>query len=194
MECNKNKYNLVEKLVDCGSKQIKKFINNENSKEDSRDHFKEKSWQHCYEIFQKYFKNKVINEQEEDFLELNLGFYLASFGMYRSSGFLIDYDYKIHKNVITKLYEKKEKVISGDFINYDTYNNLKKIISESYEIYAKQSGNIVTETLATKILLGVFSCIPAFDENLKRVLKEVKNAENQLVTSPYEVDEWINSL
>ena len=60
-------------------------------------------------------------------------------------------------------------------INYDTYNELKEGISNSYKLYAEQSKNFVTETLVTKILLGVFSCIPAFDRNLRRVLKEAKD-------------------
>lgn len=116
-----------------------------------------------------------MNEQEEDILALNLGFYLASFGMYRASSFLINYDYKIHKDVIKKLNEEKEKIICGNFINYDTYNELKEKINNSYKSYAGQSKNFVTETLVTKILLGVFSCIPAFDRNLRRVLKEAKD-------------------
>lgn len=163
----KNQDDLIAKLVKYGKEIVVDLVENEMSRE--------KSWQHCYKIFKKDFKNKTMNEQEEDILALNLGFYLASFGMYRGSSFLINYDYKIHKDVIKKLNEEKEKIICGNFINYDTYNELKEKINNSYKSYAGQSKNFVTETLVTKILLGVFSCIPAFDRNLRRVLKEAKD-------------------
>lgn len=162
----KNQDDLIERLVTDGKDIVEDLVKNEMSRE--------KSWQHCYKIF-KNFKNKTMDEREEDLLALNLGFYLASFGMYRGSSFLINYDYKIHKNVIKKFNEEKDKIICGDFINYDTYNELKEGISNSYKLYAEQSKNFVTETLVTKILLGVFSCIPAFDRNLRRVLKEAKD-------------------
>ena len=197
MECNlkdiKSQDDLIDNLVECVSNQIKDFVNNEKNSKDGKDHSREKSWQHCYEVFQKYLKNETISKEETDFLALNLGFYLASFGMYRASGFLLGYDYKIHNSVIKEL--KEQKIKCGEFIDYSSYSDLKTKIDEAYKLYVNRSPKnekddkkenvkskreenktlIVTETLVTKILLGTFSCIPAFDENLKRVLKEVKN-------------------
>ncbi|MFH1661746.1 MAG: hypothetical protein ABIA02_01460, partial [Candidatus Falkowbacteria bacterium] len=68
-------------------------------KETIRDFFKEiegddnhryKSWEHCYNYFS--LEDKEINK---DIACLHLAFYLASWGMYRGSTFLLQKDYLI---------------------------------------------------------------------------------------------------
>lgn len=65
------------------------------------------SWEHCYNLFNEYIeykyegvklKDKTLNvlvaakddDLIKDYLTLNLAFYLASWGMYRASTFLIE--------------------------------------------------------------------------------------------------------
>ena len=59
------------------------------------------SWKHCYEAFEDVSK-------DNDYLALHLGFYLASWGMYRGSTGLLQKDYKIHVGAVAiiKKYHK----------------------------------------------------------------------------------------
>ena len=62
------------------------------------------SWEHCYKAF---LENRDANdEQAIDHLALHLAFYLASWGMYRGSSFLLQKDYKVHIPVVKIIQEK----------------------------------------------------------------------------------------
>ena len=52
------------------------------------------SWSHCYNAFDDFNKS-------EDLLALHLGFYLASWGMYRGSTGLLQKDYQIHIEAVS---------------------------------------------------------------------------------------------
>src|SRR5690554_1576563 len=59
-----------------------------------------KSWEHCYSYFMK-------ENIDPDYACLHLAFYLASWGMYRGSSFLLWKDYLIHKEVVLHILSKK---------------------------------------------------------------------------------------
>ena len=52
-----------------------------------------RSWEHCYSHFMRSRGQKNV---DYDYLSLQLSFYLASWGMYRGSSFLLQKDYKVH--------------------------------------------------------------------------------------------------
>ena len=56
-----------------------------------------RSWEHCYSHF---IKARESKEVDYDYLSLQLAFYLASWGMYRGSSFLLQKDYKVHIPVV----------------------------------------------------------------------------------------------
>ncbi len=58
-----------------------------------------KSWEHCYSAFVRH-KGKTLSEDDLDFLCLHLSFYLASWGMYRGSSFLLQKDYRVHATAV----------------------------------------------------------------------------------------------
>ena len=58
------------------------------------------SWKHCFNTF------GDLN-QENDYLALHLGFYLASWGMYRGSAALLQKSYKIHIGAVAIIKEYK---------------------------------------------------------------------------------------
>lgn len=60
-----------------------------------------KSWEHCYKFFNQHKGN--LNERLIDYASLNLGFYLASWGMMRGSSFLLQKDYKVHNFFIKEV-------------------------------------------------------------------------------------------
>ena len=92
---------------------IKEFIRRTNEDE----HGRYLSWIHCFNVFK---ENRFsANMQTYDYLALHLAFYLASWGMYRGSSFLLQKDYKIHIPVVKMLLERKEK-IQNEFWNFRT--------------------------------------------------------------------------
>ena len=124
-----------------------------------------KSWEHCYNYF-------TGNEIDVDIACLHMSFYLASWGMYRGSSFLLQKDYLIHKEVVEHILKNKhlQKINYQDLekthieelfilINWikDWYqNNIKSINGVTRKIN-------VTDTLTTKIILGTLGCVPAYD-------------------------------
>lgn len=75
-----------------------------------------KSWEYCHKIFNDYHEKKEeITDEEYDSLALNLAFYLASWGMYRGSSFLLQRDYKTHIGAVKEIMKDKYK----DLWNYD---------------------------------------------------------------------------
>lgn len=127
------------------------------------------SWHHCYSAFHKN-RLDVHNDSEKlEFLCLHLAFYLASWGMLRNS-FLLNKDYKIHKKLTVELcgfeyeslFEQPEKP------------QIELVIKAGITIRNAYAGYSVTDTLVTKILLGVFGCAPAYDRYFKYTARKHK--------------------
>jgi len=129
-----------------------------------------RSWEYCYKSFQDARKSK---NRDIDYLCLQLGFYLANWGMFRNS-FLMEKDYKIHKDLVIKLLDKK-------YDNYDNVEYLRNNIDDLIELinyisdYYKPYNNHkrITDTLTTKILLGTLGCLPAYDNQFKKGIRSV---------------------
>ena len=119
----------------------------------------------------KYFINPLDTYENDDLAALNLGFYLASWGMYRGSTFLLQNDYKIHINVVKYLKQNYKESHIYDF------DEIKKIKEKIFEEYKKVNEEYkATDTLITKILLGTYACVPAYDrffiEGFKIIMKK----------------------
>ena len=138
-----------------------------------------KSWEHCYSAFAEN-QNKT-DEATIDLLCLNLAFYLASWGMLRSS-FLLQKDYKIHREAVLEMQKEEYNILRTfdlDILESDEFvNSLLKLQISLNQIYEKIKKTVkldgkeeITDTLFTKILLGVFGCIPAYDRYFKKVVK-----------------------
>lgn len=59
-----------------------------------------KSWEHCYSQFKVMFEKDSLCDTDIDYLSLHLAFYLASWGMYRGSSFILERDYKVFYGVV----------------------------------------------------------------------------------------------
>ncbi len=68
-----------------------------------------KSWEYCHKIFLQMHKKgyNALSEEDFDYLALNLAFFLASWGMYRGSSFLLQRDYKTHIPAVRIIMEEK---------------------------------------------------------------------------------------
>ena len=59
-----------------------------------------KSWEHCYTQFKAVLNKNELSVTDRDYLSLHLAFYLASWGMYRGSSFILERDYKVFYGVV----------------------------------------------------------------------------------------------
>lgn len=156
------------------------FINSyfNRTKEDSNGRFK--SWEHCYRVFGEN-RNKE-DDQTVDYLALNLAFYLASWGMYRASSFLLQKDYKIHIPVVRIIQKKRYDPLYGisakkirEEENLNLLDELSKNIKNCYGIkqtVKNDESYNATDTLVTKILLGTLGCVPAYDRYYVQSVKK----------------------
>ena len=176
----------IDKIINNGIYFYELMRKNENARF--------KSWEHCYKSFKLAYKNNNLNNECIDYLCLQLSFYLASWGMYRGSSFLLGYDYKIHKPVVELLFKYKslwdikiEKDKDQD-LNW-FYTDLFNLIDEIKEYYSKKRELIkkenspkkeISDTLVSKILLGTIGCIPAYD---RYFISGISNSNN-LFTNP----------
>lgn len=135
-----------------------------------------RSWEHNYKFFQDARKS---NNPDYNFLSLHLSFYLASWGMYRGSSFLLQKDYRIHIPIMKEVLNHKYDVLFGiecsQYKNKNVINLLFELvdyISNYYdgirkEVKEKEVLQDVSETLVTKVLMGVLGCCPAYDRYFK---------------------------
>jgi hypothetical protein len=135
------------------------------------DHDRSRSWEHCYFYFRKTAPDNF--SKERDHAALQLGFYLASWGMYRGSSFLLQHAYTVHRGVIELLAEDRFKLLWELEYGKDYLDNKKlrpliieaiQSIKDAYKSFVPNAGSQQpTDTLVTKIILGTFGCLPACD-------------------------------
>ena len=97
----------------------------------------------------------------------SLGFYLASWGMYRGSTFLLQHAYTVHLGVVdclasprfAPLWEREFGSEADDVELVPVILEAAKEITKAYSQFGEP-----TETLVTKVLLGTFGCLPACDQ------------------------------
>lgn len=132
-----------------------------------------RSWEHCYRVFR---DARTDPSPDCDYLSLHLAFYLASWGMYRGSSFLLQKDYKVLVPIVEKILKPEYDCLFGlactDLRNDDIRAQLKKLYDYIADyhfrpIRDKVAGREVTTpvspVLITKILMGTLGCVPAYD-------------------------------
>lgn len=117
-------------------------------------------------------------------LALNLAFYLASWGMYRSS-FLKSYNHTVHIGALKILMDNKYRDLFDPYLfqsNRSRYIDLTADVFCSlynyYDALAKKVSKNVSDTLITKIILGVYGCMPAYDVYFKKGIASVNGLQN----------------
>jgi len=134
------------------------------------EHHRYRSWEHCYNYFRSVGDKNLPSVQDQ--AALQLAFYLASWGMYRGSSFLLQYAYTVHRGVIAVLarseYADLWEVEVGKVAilpqQRELILDLVQQIREAYEPFAPGGTSAQpTETLISKILLGTLGCVPAVD-------------------------------
>lgn len=143
-----------------------------------------KSWEHCHSYFVENRKTPNV-----DMLCLHLAFYLASWGMYRGSSFLLQKDYFVHKPVIEIImdskYDKLWNLSADDLLHKDSVIALifdvKNKVVNAYK--CQINCKVATDTLVTKILMGTFGCVPAYDRYFIEGIRSKKTAVQKFRTN-----------
>ena len=128
------------------------------------------SFDYCYNYFHPSRPQIVDDDNNMEKSCLVLGMYLASWGMYRGSGFLLKKisikHFKPIIEYIQVLRSEDKKVWKLDVDKYSDetigkilgiYDDIKK------ELRIEEMGQKEHGTLVTKAMLGVFGIVPAFD-------------------------------
>ena len=131
-----------------------------------------RSWEHCYRVFRDARTDPC---PDYDYLSLHLAFYLASWGMYRGSCFILQKDYKVHTPIVEEILTPEYDCLFGlacvDVRNSDVWDQYMKlyddIANHFWPIRNEVAGRVVrsqvSPVLITKILLGTLGCVPAYD-------------------------------
>jgi hypothetical protein len=137
------------------------------------------SWRHCFTYFN---SGKPLNTK---IAALHLAFYLASWGMYRGSSFLLWKDYTVHIGAVNilEMYTYLAKVdfltLSYESKSFKDIFKLKQELIDYYSAvkkssYSKSKRDAITDTLVTKVILGTLACVPAYDRYLKLGIRHLQ--------------------
>lgn len=102
---------------------------------------------------------------------LTLGFYLASWGMFRGKRLLWK-SVKHYESTIKFINLVPEELREIDVENYDSALEVIVDLFEEVSSRIRPEGNSQL-IVGTKVLLGVFSFIPAYDDNFRRSFKKL---------------------
>lgn len=147
------------------SKMIRAYFGNMTG-----EHHRYRSWEHCYKYFHESRLRAIAVDR--DHAALQLGFYLASWGMYRGSSFLLKHTYTVHRGVIDQLVSQRFSVLwKQDFGEGDHDAELVPVICEAIravrDAYRPFTPAVesrqASDTLVTKVILGTIGCLPACD-------------------------------
>jgi hypothetical protein len=123
-----------------------------------------RSWEHCYQFFKSRSREEILGDSTS--AGLQLGFYLASWGMYRGSSFLLQRTYTVHEAVVQRLAgpefdELWNQEVGASDANIRWSPLILKAVDAVREGYSPFGH--ATDTLVTKVLLGTVACLPAVD-------------------------------
>jgi hypothetical protein len=148
--------------------ELTQFIQGNGKNKGRQPQERYSSFDYCYNYFYSFYKEKRIpelaNEENMQMSCLQIGFYLASWGMMRGSSFLLEKSVKNYEELIRTISKSDPNLWEIDVDNYNE-NNIKLLLNCKNDIIgALGKENNPTDTLVTKIMLGVFANVPAFDK------------------------------
>lgn len=161
--------------------EIKSLVQDLYIESEKQEFHRYKSMIYCFKFFQNNVIDKNPDEKTLDLAALNLAMYLASWGMYRGSSFLLRCNYKVFidliKNICKYKFDPYNLEINDQQQIVECFKEIEKYLKEKKREYSKREKTIeeIGTTLITKIMLGMFGITPAFDKYF--VLGLAKNKE-----------------
>ena len=175
METKEKSMEAIDELIDAAQT----FYDDARTRENGRS----RSWEHCYRVFR---DARTDPSPDCDYLSLHLAFYLASWGMYRGSSFLLQKDYKVLVPIVEEILKPEYDCLFGvacadlrESEIQDRLENLNKYIAKHFEpirdeVAGREVPTPVSPVLITKILMGTLGCVPAYDRFFVDGIKKYK--------------------
>jgi hypothetical protein len=148
------------------------------------------AYDYCYNCFRHFHEvleqeKRKLKPSEMEILCLQLGLFLGTWGMFRNSD-LQTKSFRIYEPLIEKIFEEKD-LWNTDVKNYCDENGKMKEKTWNDICHFKKEIDVllglkcvlVTDTLATKIMMVVFGCVPAYDSYFKSTLEPVPEGLDQ---------------
>ena len=132
------------------------------------------SWEICHDEFLKARNSQVVDKR---LLALHLMGFLGSWGMYcRRAPLFLNHHYLVHENIIDTLMDKKYESLFDVNSNADLRKNIDLMCDAYNEIsnYYQALGVSRIITLASKVMLAVYGCVPAFDSKVDLALEKLQ--------------------
>jgi len=152
-------------------RNIRDYIEGDNNTQGIKPFERYASFDYCFNHFQTFREqNKHAELSSPENLQkscLQLGFYLASWGMLRGSSFLLGKSAKVYEPLI-KAVASANPVLWDIDANCYTSENINTILDFRKTIIQSFDGNYPSDILVTKIMLGIFGNVPAFDSFFKK--------------------------
>lgn len=145
-------------------KNIREYLNERNAE------LRYASFDYCFNYFRSFYESgnhrEIASKTNLQMSCLQLGFYLASWGMFRGSAFLLRKSLKHFEHLIKEIAYMDSKLWEIDVGLYSS-DNIDTILKARNAIRNKLGGSTeyASDTLISKIMLGVFGNTPAFDQN-----------------------------
>jgi hypothetical protein len=128
------------------------------------------SFDYCYNHFQLHRERGALHElvvgPNLQLSCLHLAFYLASWGMLRASSALLQRSVKHYVPVIQVIASSPAEIWNVDTHCY-TDANCALVLETAQQIRGALPDG-ASDILVTKVMLGVFGCVPAFDTYFKK--------------------------
>jgi hypothetical protein len=149
---------------------IRKFIQGNGQNNGLQPAERYASFDYCFNYFQcfreKGFIDQLSNPENIQLSCLQLCFYLASWGMLRGSSTLLQKSAKFYELLIIYIASAPQELWEIDADSYSP-TNIELLLECRRGISMALSPCGASDTLATKIMLGVFGNVPAFDSAFK---------------------------
>ena len=154
----------IDELIDAAQTFYEDARANENGRS--------RSWEHCYRVFR---DARTDPSPDYDYLSLHLAFYLASWGMYRGSCFILQKDYKVHTPIVEEILKPEYDCLFGLACTDLRETKVQEMLDTVYgriavyfdrirkEVAGREVKSPVSAVLITKILMGTLGCVPAYD-------------------------------
>jgi len=127
------------------------------------------SFDYCFNYFRSHFERDAVPTlTQAPNLEvscLQLAFYLASWGMFRGRSQLLQRSARYYETALQVIVESPREVWSIDVDDYSS--DARATILETSGRVRRALEDKASDTLTSKIMLGVFGCVPAFDRYFK---------------------------
>ena len=163
------------------SDNIIQFIEGKGKNKGRNPNARYASFDYCYNYFQSFRDKECLSKlSDEDNIQvscLQLGFYLASWGMFRGSSFLLETSVRYLMRMIENIAKFDRKIWAVDVDCYSKGNVDLLLECKKMIISSLGKENNPTDTLITKIMLGVFGNVPALDDNFCKGLKIRKSLD-----------------